>query len=268
MKKYIVLFAAVALVAFMVMPLQAQTYSNTLYGQEGGGGAYPDGYTGINAAGQGPANDASDNYTNWKYQYGSGSSSAVYSWDSDAWLEFENTGDSQIDVECDIELYWSESIENNKIYFHIGNPFTATNADKTAYVNGTYASNHLEWVGISFDNTTKEEEDFETGGTTGYTGVVLGGMVGSIGNHNNDISSESFDIRFLLSTNGGAYITPGNFGEGAHNTIPSTLWWSPIDTGQTLGTGTLSYQVRIFPDPGQQDGNYNLDPVIVAAPSL
>ena len=259
------LLIAVAVIGMCTMSVSAQSYSNTLYGQEG---TASDGYGTIDASGQGPAGDASDNYTNWKYQYGSGSWSGVYSWDGDAWLTEAESGDSQIDVECDIELYWAETIENNKIYFHIGNPFTATTTDKTAYVDGTYAANHLEYVGISFDNTSKEESDFEGDGSGGYTGVVLDGMVGTIDNHNTDISSESFDIRFQLSMNGGAYIPPTSFGAGAHNTIPSSLWWSPTATGMTLGTGTMSWQVRIYPGADQADGNYNLDPVMVVAPVL
>jgi hypothetical protein len=93
-------------------------------------------------------------------------------------------------------------------------------------------------------------------------------MVGSVDNHGTDISSESFDIEFLMSCNGGAYTTPCNFGFGAHNTIPSTLWWSPVDVGMTTGTGTWSWRVRIYPAAGQPDGNYALDPLVVAAPVL
>ena len=265
MKKVLALAIVVAVVGLFTMPAMAQTYSNTLYGQEG---TVDDGGPTINASGQGPASDDSDNYTNWKYQYGSASWSAVYSWDGDAWLEITNEGDAQIEVECDIEMYWSDTIANNKIYFHIGNPFSATAANKTAYVTGTYAGNHLMWLGISFDNTSKVEADFETGGATGYTGRVLGGMVGTIDNHGTDISAENFDIVFLMNCNGGAYVGPGNFGFGAHNTIPSTLWWDPMDVGQTVGAGTMAWQVMIEPLTSQADGNYVLDPVVVAAPQL
>ena len=264
MKKVLALLVALAVVGLLTLPAMAQTYSNTLYGQEGTGS---DGYGTIDASGQGPAGDAGHS-TNWKYQYGSGSWSGIYSWDGDAWLEITNTGDAQIDVECDIEMYWSDTIADNKIYFHVGNPSTLTAADKTAYVTGTYAGNHLMWLGISFDNTSKVEADFETGGPTGYTGRVLGGMVGTIDNHDTDISAESFDIVFLMECNGGAYVGPGSFGAGAHNTIPSSLWWDPTDVGQTVGAGTMSWKVEIEPAAWQVDGNYRLDPVIVKAPTL
>jgi hypothetical protein len=265
MKKLIVFVVAAVVVGLLTLPAMAQ-YSNTLYGQEGTGA---DGGTAIDASNHGPSSDVTDNYTNWKWQTGAGSWSGVYSWDGDAWLEIASDGDEQIDVECDIELFWSETIENNKIYFHVGNPSTLTTPDKTAYVNGTYAGNHPEYVGISFNGTSKGVDDFETGGPTGYTGKVLGGMVGTIDNHGTDISDKSFDIQFLLSLNGGAYVSPSTFGAGAHETIPATLWWHPADTGMlTALAGTMSWQVRIFPTAIQADGNYVLDPVIVVAPEL
>jgi len=266
MKKVIALAIVVVVVGLFTLPaMAAGEYANTLYGQEG---TDADGGTTIDASGHGPASDDSDNYTNWKYQYGSGSWSAVYSWDGDAWLVITDEGDAQIEVECDIEMYWSDTIANNKIYFHIGNPFSATATDKTAYVTGTYAGNHLMWLGISFDNTSKMETDFETGPPTGYTGRVLGGMVGTVDNHNQNISAESFDIVFLMSCNGNPYVGPGNFGFGAHNTIPSALWWDPTDVGQTVGAGTMAWKVTIEPTTSQADGNYVLDPVVVAAPQL
>ena len=143
-----------------------------------------------------------------------------------------------------------------------------TAADKTAYVTGTYAGNNGMYLGISFDNTSKVVADFETGGPTGYTGRVFGGMVGTVDNGGRDISAENFDILFLMECNGNPYTTPCNFGVGAHATILSTLWWHPTDLGQTIGTGTMSWKVMIEPAAWQPDGNYVLDPVIVAAPEL
>lgn len=261
MKKLIMLLAILSL---MAAPAMAQTWSNTLYGQEG---TASDGHVAINAAGQGPAGDSSDNYTNWKYQTGSGSWSGVYSWDTDAWLTEAEAGDSQIDVECDIEMYWSETIANNKIYFHIGNPFTASSSDKQALVNGTYATNHPMYVGISFDGTSKTESDFELDGGS-LTGRVLGGMVGTVDIGGRDISAESFDIKFLCRLNGGAYLTPTSFGAGSHGTQPAVLWWSPSVTGMVPGSGSINWLVQVEPPASQPDGNYVLDPAIVAAPSL
>ena len=263
MRYLITLIAFAAIAAMMAVPATAD-YDNTLYGQEGTGA---DGYPAIDASGQGPAKDDSDNYTNWKYQYGSGSWSGVYSWDGHAWLTEAADGDSKIEIEADIEMYWAETIENNKIYFHLGNPFTADAAAKRAYVNGTYATNNLMYVGISFDGTSKTDGDFETDGG-GLTGRVLNGMVGSVDIGGRDIRSEAFDVKFSLSVNGGAWTTPSNFGSGAHGTIIDTLWWHPVEVGMTLGTGTMLWKVEIEPDTAQPDGNYHLDPAIVAAPVL
>jgi hypothetical protein len=265
MKKLIALAIVVAVVGLFTLPANAATYSNTAYGQEG---TIKDGYSAINAAGQGPGGPgaiAADSITNWKWQTGSGSWSGIYSWDGDAWLEIASSGDSEIDVECDIEMYWSETTANNKIYFHIGNPFTATDADKIAIVNGTYATNHPMYVGISFDGTNKVEADMELA-----TGIVKGGMVGTIDIGGRDISAQSFDIMFLCRLNGGAYLTPTSFGSGSHGTQLSTLWWSPTATGMmtALGNGTMDFLVKILPAASQADGNYHLDPVIVTAPVL
>jgi hypothetical protein len=260
MKKLLALVVVVAVVGLFTLPAMAANYANTLYGQEGTGA---DGYSLINAAGQGPAHNATDNYTNWKYQTGAGSWSGVYSWDGDAWLKFDVSGNSDIKVECDIEMYWSETTANNEIYFHMGNPFTATDADKTAIVTGTYATNHPMYVGISFDGTSKVEGDFELA-----TGIVKDGMVGTIDIGGRSIVPASFDIQFLCSLNGSAYLAPTSFGAGAHGTEPACLWWSPTVTGMTLGNGTMNFLVKILPAASQADGNYHLDPVIVTAPVL
>ena len=268
MRKVIFTFAVLVMVSLIAMPIGAQTYSNTYYGQEG---TASDGYAAINAAGLGPKGDVTDNYTNWKAQWGSAAYSAIYSWDGDAWLVITDTGDASIEVECDIEMYWSETIANNKVYFHIGNPFTATTSDKRAVVNGTYATNHPMWWGISFDGTSKSETDFEkdTGGN--YTGKILGGMVGTVDIGGRDISAESFDISFLSRINGGAWGAPDSYGDGAHSTIHDTLWWDPVTDPvhvMTLGNGTFDYLIEIHPGAAQPDGNYHLDPVLTRAPML
>ncbi len=265
MKRQAFLIAAIALLA---AGASAASYSNTYYGQEG---TAKDGYGPINAAGKGPAGDVTDNYTNWKWQSGSGSWTAVYSWDSDAWLTMEETGDSAIDVECDIELYWQATIEKNKIYFHLGNPFTATEADKTAIVNGTYQANHLQWIGISFANTSKVNANNQPVDPNMFdlaTGIIRNGMVGTKNLAGGSIANEKFDIKFLARCNNGPWDTPDQFDYGAHNSIPATLWWSPIDLGMTLGSGTYDFLVQILPTPDQADGNYNLDPEVVFAPVL
>jgi len=259
MKKVLAFLVVVAVVGLFTLPANA-AYDNTAYGQEGGGS---DGYGAIDATGEGPEGDVTDNYTNWKWQSGSGSYSAIYSWDTDAWLVINDSNSSSIKVECDIEMYWSETTVNNEIYFHIGNPFTATTADKTAIVNGTYATNHPMYVGISFASTDKEDTDFELA-----TGIVSDGMVGTVNIAGQSIATEKFDIMFLLSFNGGAYEVPTSFGNGSHDTQTSVLWWDTMKTLNLTGTGTMNFLVRVLPPAGQADGNYHLDPVIVKAPML
>lgn len=262
MKKVLTIAAMFAVFTMVAETANAQTYSNTYYGQEG---TDKDGYSPLNAKEHAPAGTIAELSTsNWKAQWGSSSYAAIYSWDGDAWLETQNEGDGSIDIEVDIEMFWSETIANNKIYFHIGNPFTATAADKQAVVDGTYACNHPCYIGISFDGTSKDDSSFDLA-----TGTVLGGMVGTTDIGGRDVSTNSFDVSFLCKTsNNGAYVPPTSFGAGSHDTQQSVLWWSPTATGITEGTGTFRYLVQIHPDAGQADGNYHLDPIIVKAPAL
>lgn len=237
--------------------LQAQ---NSLYDQEG---TAADGYAAIDATGQGPFADPDNSWLNWKYQYGGGSWSGVYG--DSGWIEESTSGDSVIDIECDIEMYYSESFSNNKIYFHLGNLYTATSTDKTAYVAGTFTSNNGMYIGICFTGTGKDETNMEGDGSGGYTGRVFDAMVGTVDVLGRDISGESFDCEFLLDW-GTGWNPPVTYGDGASGTIHDTLWWL-VGSGAP-GTYNVTWRVRMLPETNQPDGNYNLDPVVVAAPLL
>ena len=269
MKRGFTLVAALAIVALIGMPAVAQDENGTLYDQEG---TANDGYGAIDATGQGPTTDPST--TNWKYQYGGGSWSGVYR--KDGWLEISDVGDSTIDIECDIEMYYEETFSNNKIYFHIGDPYNATAADREAIVDGSYSANNGMYIGISFDGTSKTEADMLKDGNGDYTGEIQDAMVGTTDVLNrqmyidkNDPSQgyHSFNVKFSLSWDGGTtYHPPVNYGDGASNTIHDTLWWL-VDNGNP-GAYTLKYKVELLFDQDQVDGNYHLDPAIVATPVL
>lgn len=254
MQKLLLVIAALCLVA---APGFAQ---GTLYQQEGSG---TDGNAGINATGQGPAGDSSDNWTNWKWQAGSGSWSGVYTAvPGDAWMTATQSGDPSIKVEADIEMYFMEQISNNEVYFHIGNPFAATTADKTAYVDGTFSSNNGQYIGISFDNLGKVAADFEQVGGA-LTGRIFNGMQSD--RHVYGTQNQSFDIEFAMSW-GSGWQPPVGFGAGAHGTYQSTLWW--LVGGGAPGTYSYQWRIRLLCDALQPDGDYYLDPVVVAAPLL
>ena len=260
--------ALLAVAAFVCTPALAQDAAGTLYDQDG---TANDGYDTIDATGQGPANASS---TNWKYQYGAGSYTGIYR--KDGWHDVETTGDSKIDIECDIEMYYTESFENNKIYFHIGDPFNATETDKTAYVDGTVSYNNGMYVGISFDGTSKTGDDMLKDGEGNYTGVVKDAMVGTVdvlGRQmyvDKDDPSQgyvSFDAKFTLSWDGGTtYNVPITFGTGASGTVLNTLWWL-VDDGKA-GAYNLQYKVEMVLKGTEPDGNYHFDPAIVATPKL
>ena len=264
MRTVLTALAAIALVALVATPVLAGDPDGTLYQQEGTGA---DGYGTINADGQGPAQDATDNWTNWIWQTGGGSWSGVYR--DDGWLTEASSGDPNVDIEADIEMYYSEEYTNNKIYFHIGNIYTALQnpeTDLTATFNGTFSSNNGMYIGICFENTGKAPEDMLTD-ENGYTGEVQDAMVGTIDVLGRPISDQSFNAKFLLSSDAGAtWETPITYGEGASGTVLETLWW--LVEGGAAGTHNVTWKVELLPAEHQPDGNYNLDPALVIAPLL
>jgi len=241
----------------------------TLYEQEG---TDDDGYRAIDASGQGPAENPST--TNWKYQTGAGSWSGVYAY-GEGWREdlvVEDTGDSQLDIEADIEMFYTEDIWNNKIYFHFGNPFHIGDNARKAVVSGTVAYNNGMYIGISFEGTGKTESDLQTDEEGHYTGRITNAMkfvqdgFGRTPDHPN-VDADYFDVTILLSWDGGVnYNTPVSFGAGADNTIVETLWW--LVNGGAVGQYDIRWLVELHPDTYQTDGNYVWDPAFVAAPVL
>ena len=267
MKTYLTILGIVAVATFASgQALGQATEDGTLYDQEG---TSADGYSTIDAFGDAPGTVTNPQTENWKYQYGGGSYSGVYK-GANGWLDISDVGDSTIDIECDIEMYYEETFDSNKIYFHIGNPFTATEADKTAIVNGQFKSNNGMYIGISFDETGKSPDDMlQDGGE--YTGEVQDAMVGTIDVLGRDISAESFNAKFSLSwsadgTNWSDDETPVTFGTGTSGTELNVLWWL-VNEGQK-GEYQVKYKIEMLPAPDQADGNYVFDPEIVASPVL
>ena len=255
MKKLFVLVIALAALALLAAPVLA----GTLYQQEGTG---EDGTPSIDASGKGPNGDPANNWTNWKYQYGSGSWSGVYA-AADGWLTEAESGDSTLEVEADVEMYFTESVSNNKIYFHLGNIYSATLADRTAYVNGSFSTNNGQYIGISFYGSNKDENSFEKDGGGNYTGRILDGMQSDRDTWRTQ--DNQMDIEIMLNW-GAGWTAPVSYGDGAHSTIPDTLWW--LVDGGNPGTYNYQWRIRLLPEPHQPDGDYHLDPVLVASPVI
>jgi len=258
MKRFLTIAGALVLCLALTAGL-ASAAPGTLYEQEEGtNDADP---VEVDAAGEGPEEGA--NCGNWIYQYGSGSWSGVYAGD-DGWVTCDEDGDEGLDVEADVEMYCSTTTSNNKVYFHIGNIYSATTADLTALVNGTMQSNNGQWIGISFQGQGKSEEDFEKDGGGAYTGVITGGMQSD--HHTYGTQDEQMDLEIKMRWNGGAWQVPGAYGDGAHSTITDTLWW--LVDGGNAGSYTLDWRIRLLPETDQPDGDYYIDPAIVCAPIL
>jgi len=232
----------------------------SLYEQEG---TSEDGYSGINAAGQAPSGGTS--FNNWKYQYGSYSFFGIYE-GSDGWNTVSESGDCELLIEADIEMYCYEEIRNHKIYFHIGDLSTATADDLTAHIDGHIETNNGQYVGLMIGpDKTLEEVD----GT--YTGRIIDAMVGTRDTWRDmpekDKDEGKFDVVITLNDfSGSGWRGPDNYGEGAHATIHDTLWWLIRDGNP--GSFDYQWKVRLDPDTYQADGNYHFDPTVVVAPVL
>lgn len=250
MKNILTTLAIIALMAIIAVPAGALS----LYEQEG---TSEDGTPSIDATGQG------DSLTNWQYQFGYGSWAGVYA-ASDGWYTISESGDMDLEVEADIEMYLVQSIEDNKVYFHFGNVIDATGMDKTAFVNGVFSSNNGQWVGLSFLGTNKTAASFENVGGV-YTGRIFNGMVSLRDTWRTQ--NKSFDLEIQLDDGTGpGFVGPGNYGDGAHGTITDSLWWL-IANGEA-GTHAYTWRILLIPETYQADGDYYLDPALVSAPVM
>jgi len=258
MKRLFVLMAVFALIAL----ISSMTYAapGTLYMQEG---TSNDGPASINAAGEGPGGTAA-NWTNWKYQYGSGWYRGVYAADTYGWLDEGSDGNMDLEIEADIEMYIYEAISGNKVYFHIGNPYTAGDGDKTAYVYGSFSSNNGMYIGLTFDGT-KTAANFEKVGSA-FTGKILHAMKSDRDTWRTQ--NFDFDIEMMLTDDGGTtWYPPVAYDVGSHGTIPMSLWWRPASF-ELPGAHNYAWRIKLLIDADQPDGDYHLDPAIVAVPEL
>lgn len=249
MKTTISMFAILVLMA-----MSAFAAPGTLYQQEGG--SNDNDPVEVNAAGAGPAGDAGS-ITNWKYQYGNASWSGVYA-GSNGFMNIAGGDETQdLKVEADIEMYCATTLVNGSIYFHLGNLYTATEADKTAFATGSMQSNNGQYIGLYMPGKAAGDFNFTTG-------VIANGMKSVHDTYRPQ--DNNMDLKVLMSTDGGSYVPAGNYGEGSHGTIDDTLWWL-VNSG-TPGTYGLSWMVQLLPTANQPDGDYYLDPIVVAAPVL
>jgi hypothetical protein len=246
------------MMAMIGFAASASAAAGTLYQQEEG----PNDDDPVEVDGAGSAPSGAGAADNWIHQYGGGTWSGVYA-GSDGWITTDQSGDMDLEVEADIEMFVTQSIADNKIYFHIGNIFDATSSDLIAYVPGTLTSNNGQYIGISFLGTSKGEASFQKDGSGDYTGVILGGMQSD--HHTYSTQDEQMDVEILLNW-GDGWTAPGGYGDGAHGTITKTLWW--LLDGGAAGTHTYNWRVRLLPEAAQADGDYYLDPAVVSMPAL
>ncbi len=194
----------------------------TLYEQEG---TAADGYQAIDASGRGPSGDATDNYTNWKYQYGSYAWFGVYSWDEDAWVEETDTGDGQLEIEADIEVY------------SFGSFASPTGAGGwMADVSGHLVSNGGQYVGISVDSSKQ---------------LALMPRELDVPLRENNVPTDTPEANVALSMNGGPWRLPREDGWPQSTGTQNTAWWLVADGAS--GAHTVRFQMRGLRDQAEPD---------------
>jgi len=204
---------------------------------------------------------------NFVVQAGSASWSGVYgtATSGSGWITISSTGDTEkIDIWCDIEMYLQTNIANNLIYFHEGNLATLGDADKVAYVQGSFTGNNGQYIGLATD--------------TGCDITKLKGAKDLIAMGSRDVTLATgyapIPVAYTLADQGsgytgtghsGVYRVPDDTGYGDQNSVEA-VWW--LINGGAPGNQLYEWKVTISPAVVQPDGHYKLDPVVVFKPAL
>ena len=196
-----------------------------------------------------PATDNDRDFTTYSVQWGGGSYSGIYAATPSGetgWQTVSETGDMNVDAWCDIEMYLTETIANQKVYFHIADNTT----QMTAYISGSFSSCNGMWMGIAVP-----------------AGSDMTLFTGSKDVLDRDISDKSFPCEWGLTDQGdwGTYRTADSVGYGDNNSVEA-MWWL-INSGAS-GYQDYQWKLTILPAAYQADGHYHLDPAVTIMPAL
>jgi len=194
------------------------------------------------------SSSASGTYTASNFVYDPG----TYSWEQGVDDPVDGGG---FTVKCDIEMWLNMKFNAKDIYFHIGRD-PGANPTLQQDVTGWLSSNNGQWLFVSkptfkplTDDITKLTFDHNIfgGASPGPTPPVAA------------ISVEWW-LADLGASRKGTYSTGGNNGN-----LYGVTWL--LDNGAT-GTHNFTITCKIKPDQYQPDGQYTMDPVLVASPEV
>lgn len=172
-----------------------------------------------------------------------------------------------VPVTLELQLHTSYELVGGKCYFHLGNVFTATEADLTVRPTGALATNAGMFIGLNVSGMSNITAGSFEGGGGHLTGRIFDAMVGTIDVLGRDISNERIDMSILLSWDGGgSFAAPQYFGDSPDGNVHRTMWW--LVNGGAPGIYSLVWEVKLLPDSAHADGNYYFESEVVVAPLL
>ena len=173
-----------------------------------------------------------------------------------------------VTYQVELERHTAYEFTGTRTYIHIGNIFRATEDELTAHTVGSVSTNHGLYIGLNLAAVSGiNPNSFERDSGGQLTGRIYDAMRGTVDVLGRSIANEAFDLRVLLSWDGGgAYVAPTYYGQSPDGNVSKTLWWL-LKNGDP-GMYNLDFKIRLLPEPVQADGNYYFESEIVVTPAL
>jgi len=186
----------------------------------------------------------------WVELKGGGSWSGIYDYDDYKWICIK--GDPEIEnitIVCDIEMYCSEELDANKVYFHIAD----NTQEMKAVINGKLCSNNGQWVGLLFPPGKGPENP-----------PKLVFREDGFGRTFDENKPDPIPVEFWFKDCYNSEWREGKWDYG--NQTQWGIWWL-VNNGEPCCCN-FSILIKIKPKHHQPDGRYELDPILTAAPVL
>lgn len=212
----------------------------------------------------GPDNGFGYDNTNSVSKAGSWStSSAVYRVPAYAWFGGTGGGEAPgFTVTADVEMWMNMSLDATALYYHIGRD-PGANPTMTSTIYGALASNNGQWLFITKPGGHATAAQL---GVLDYTNDMFGdGPTSTRALQNPRTIPVSWSV---VSTTTGSDVPAADlaWSNGGNAGALSGLTW--LADGGTTGLHTFKINCTIAPDRYQQDGHYEMDPIVVTTPEL
>jgi len=192
---------------------------------------------------------------------GGGSWSGIYDYDDYKWFCETSTGEQNISITCDIEMYCTVTLDKTDVYFHIAQPTTYMEA----IITGSLMSNNGQYLGIIIPGQSEKvlipENPVLVFQEDGF-GRTLANMSTQAKAEHADIPL-SLEFRYYDGTSWSSWDT-GQW-EWGNNNQDLAWWWGGVPMASSHG---FQIKVDIKPMEHQGDGRYVVDPIVVLAPVL